>query len=314
MSGDRYSRIEADMFDAAIFSGSQDLHSTPATPLAGNVEPRALPAGFDARVYCDSVLLQSVLNTQLAQAGASMLSARLPYSAESFPTAVQNAVAANTESADGALGADIEIELRLTSPRLTVSSAVRSSYDSIAIADTISNATDATSTFFHGPALQLTWNVELNILRRSRSSDAIPAVSTREFADVRGVRREVRAAVAHGAAVTTMPTRIGAYPERLQLWLEMDPAHAAAAITSDDATLASLLESALGKKLVGSALDALTSQPSLRISPLFAIRGGAAQPSTLGLGPTAMRVAHSVRTLSNGNQTLAFAVDLGALR
>lgn len=298
------------MFDAAVFSGAPSLHTASGAPTSANIEIGALPAGFDAVVQCDSVLLQSVLTTNLAQAGASTLSARAPYSAAIFPASMQNTVASHLQSSNTASGAESDIELRLILPRLTLVSAdYQPPTGSVVVSTPTGTAARMIPGLLDGPLLQISWNVELNLLRRSRPSDAFHLASVRPLSPV---RKEARTLLAQGAAVTVTPTLIGTHAERLQLWLEMEASHTTVGFTTDDALLEALLDSVAGQNMVRSALASLASQSSLRASPLFAIRGVVAQTQLHTVGRSAMRVVHAVRTLPNGTQVLTLAVDLGA--
>ena len=297
------------MFDAAVFSEVPALHVAPGASVSASIETGTLPTGFDAMVKCDSVLLQSVLTTNLAQAGASTLSARVPYSADLFPASIQHAVASHLQDSVTASGAESDIEVRLILPRLTLLGAdFEPPTGSVVLSNSTGTAALPIPALIGGPRLQISWNVELNLLRCSRPSDAIRVASVRPLSPV---RREARTLLAHGEAITVTSTLIRTHPEPLQLWLEMDAAQTTVRFTTDVAMLETLLDSVVGQQLVRSALATLTSQSSLRASPLFSIRGVMAPAQLHVDDPNAIRVLHAVRTLPSGNQLLTLAVDLG---
>ena len=301
------------MSDAPIFAGIPNLHTVSGGVVTTNIPVGSLPTGYDAVMQCDSVLLQSVLVTNLAQAGVSTLGARVAYSPELFPKSVQQAVAPLAPTADASSGTVSDIELRLVSPTLTVLSA---GYEPPLGSVIITTGTSATARtipgFLKGPPLQISWTIELNYVRGIRISHSLPISIARAPIPASALRTESRTLLAHGSAVTSMPASIATRPELLQLWLEMDVSQTTVSITTDDAMLQALLGSTIGQNMVKSALATLTSQSSLRASPLFAIPGVMTQAQVQALGLNGMRVSHAVHHLPNGHQVLTLAVNFGA--
>jgi hypothetical protein len=291
--------------------------------------PASFPTGFDAAVQCDGRLLQVSLVRGLEAVGASTLSVKVPYPATALPSEVAQAVARLVRPVD-LIGADEEIyvELRLVGPWLAgLSAGYEPPAGSIVVPSGIALARPALPA---GPPYQIGWTLELNLLRIERTrvftmgaGAPVPArpvvagVVPASTATTGGVPAtssgiETRTLLASGSATLAAPARIGTDASLLLTWLELDAAQAAVDVTTDAPLLQGLLAAQLGKDMVQTALRTLTTQGSVRVSPLFALGGALSREQVAEMGLQAMAVVHAVGRTADGRWLLTLGVTFGA--
>jgi hypothetical protein len=281
--------------------------------------PSSIPAGFDAVLQFDPILLQHQLARNLSNAGLSALSARVPYRPASTPPALRAAIEAQLPRFSMFFG-QVQVEVRLARPQL------RTLRSSIPLPPTLeeplenAGVSDPIGISSSGPSLaqvtkQLTrpieidWTLEINLIELTPklvlSGETHLASSGKDFFV------EKRTLLAKGKAITPARAELVIRSTLLQLWLELEFIASRFRYQSEMDLFSEFLDDQLARDMLSQAVEPLVSATNVRLTPHLALAGQMSANQIAQMQLSAPRLHVLVLLHPDGREILSICLNFG---